>query len=82
MIRLWTRVRHPLAREIVVVLAIKVVALTALYLVFFSPAHRPDLTPESMERAILGTLPASEADKPALSTGTRPADHRRNDHHV
>ena len=80
MIRLRMPFRHPLAREIVVVLAVKVVALAALYLVFFGPAHRPDLTPEAVDRAILGTTP--DADKPARSTGIRPAAPRRNDHHV
>jgi len=82
MIRLWTRVRHPLAREIAVVLAIKLVALTALYFVFFGPDHRPDLTPESVGRAILGAIPQPDAAHPARLAHTRPAVPRRNDHHV
>lgn len=82
MFRLWARVRHPLAREVAVVLAIKVVALAALYLFFFGPAHRPDLTPESVGRAILGANSEPDAVNPALLARTRPAVSRRNDHHV
>ena len=52
------RLRHPLAREIAVVLVVKVLALATLYVAFFSPAHRPEVTPQTMERAILGAVSA------------------------
>ncbi len=54
------RLRHPLAREIAVVLALKVVALAALYVLFFGPSHRPDLTPEAVGDAVFGPVPAAE----------------------
>lgn len=59
MVRRRMRLRHPLAREIAVVLVVKVLALAALYLAFFGPAHRPEVTPQTMERAILGAAPAA-----------------------
>jgi len=52
--------RHPLARDIAVVLGIKVLALTALYLAFFSPSHRLDVTPEALGEAVYGVPPAAE----------------------
>ena len=32
---------RPLSREVAVVLIIKVIALTVIFVLFFSPAHRP-----------------------------------------
>lgn len=40
--------KHPLAREIGVVLVFKLMALIALYALFFSPAHRTKVTPAEM----------------------------------
>ena len=68
--------RHPLAREIAVVLVVKGLALAALYVAFFGPAHRTEVTPQTMERAILGA--ASVPPAPAF----RPTDLRRTVHHV
>lgn len=55
-----SRLRHPLAREITLVLTIKVLALAALYFTFFGPSHRPDLTPEAVGEALFGAVPAAE----------------------
>ena len=38
-----------LRREIIVLLAAKIMLLTALYWLFFSPAHRIEPTPERMQ---------------------------------
>lgn len=38
----------PLAREIGVALIVKLMALIALYVLFFSPAHRVRVTPAEM----------------------------------
>ncbi len=54
------RLRHPLAREIAVVLALKVVALATLYFLFFGPSQRPDLTPEAVGDAVFGPVSAAE----------------------
>ena len=51
---------HPLVREIAVVLALKVVALAALYFLFFGPSQRPDLTPEAVGDAVFGPVPTAE----------------------
>ncbi len=39
---------RPLAREIGVALIFKLIALIALYALFFGPAHRIKVTPEEM----------------------------------
>ncbi len=44
--------RHSLGREIAWVLAFKMVALTALYFVFFGPTHRPPVTPDQIAAAL------------------------------
>jgi hypothetical protein len=74
--------RHPLAREIAVVLVVKVLALAALYFAFFSPAHRPEVTPEIMERAILGADSAVVPGRPSPAAAFRPTESRRTVHHV
>lgn len=79
MIRLRLPPRRTLAREIVVVLAVKVAALAALYFLFFGPGHRPDLTPETMERAILGAATGFSDPSPAVP---RPTVAGRNHPHV
>lgn len=48
---------HPLAREVTFWLVVKAVALAALFFLFFSPAHRPNLTPDSVEARLIA--PAS-----------------------
>ncbi|MFQ6022966.1 MAG: cytochrome oxidase putative small subunit CydP [Acidiferrobacterales bacterium] len=35
--------RHPLAREIAVIICLKVIALLVLFFAFFGPAQRPDV---------------------------------------
>jgi hypothetical protein len=37
--------RRSIRRDIAVLLAIKVLALTAIYVAFFAPAHRPAINP-------------------------------------
>jgi len=61
MIRLSAKLRHPLAREIVVVLAVKAAALALLYFAFFAPPHRPEVTPAAMDRLLFGIVPAITA---------------------
>jgi len=39
---------HPLAREIVFWVGVKIVALAALFFLFFGPAQRPAVTAESV----------------------------------
>jgi hypothetical protein len=41
-----------LRREVLLLLAGKAALLLALYLLFFSPAHRPTLTPERLQSHI------------------------------
>ncbi len=76
------RLRHPLAREIAVVLVVKVLALAALYIAFFGPAHRPEVTPETMERAILGAASPVVPAGPSPTLFCHSTDSRRTVHHV
>lgn len=82
MVRRRMRLRHPLAREIAVVLVVKVLALAALYIAFFGPHHRPEVTPQTMERAILGAASAVVPPGPSPMSASRPTDSRRTVHHV
>ena len=43
---------RPLAREIGVALIFKLMALIALYALFFSPAHRTKVTPAEMANTL------------------------------
>jgi hypothetical protein len=43
-----------LLRDVVLALAAKLLALTAIYLLFFGEAHQPLLTPSSVAARILG----------------------------
>ncbi len=52
---------HPLAREIGLVLALKLVALAALYWLFFASAHQ---VPVDAERAAARLLATSEKEGP------------------
>lgn len=45
-----------LRREVLLLLAGKAALLLALYLLFFSPAHRPILTPERLQSHILDAI--------------------------
>jgi len=38
------RMRYSLGQEIAVILAIKAAAILALFILFFGPEHRPDIT--------------------------------------
>jgi hypothetical protein len=49
--------RHSLGRDIAWVLAFKLAALAALYLLFFGPSHHVAVTPERVAAVIVG--PAS-----------------------
>jgi len=46
----------PLAREISVALIVKLMALVALYVLFFSPAHRVKVTPAEMAQTLSAGL--------------------------
>lgn len=54
--------RHSLVREISIVLAFKVVALSALYLLFFSAETRPDVTVDTVSRSLLTAPAASQGE--------------------
>lgn len=43
-----------LLRDVILALAAKLLALTAIYLLFFGEAHRPLLTPTTVASRILG----------------------------
>lgn len=45
---------RPLRREILILLAVKIVLLTTLYFAFFAPHHRPTLGPEAITSRLLG----------------------------
>ncbi len=53
--------RHPLAREVAVALTVKAVALGALYVAFFGPWQRPEVTPEDVETALFEATGADSA---------------------
>ncbi len=61
MAALIRRIRDPLAREVTVALAVKVAALALLYLAFFGPWQRTEVTAEGVENALLGA-PSSVSD--------------------
>jgi hypothetical protein len=48
---------RPLGREIAIALGFKLLALIALYVVFFGPAHRIRVTPAQMVEALSATAP-------------------------
>lgn len=52
--------RQRLAREIAVVLTVKVLLLLALFLLFFGPERRPDMTPDLLHQ-LLAPAPAVPA---------------------
>lgn len=49
-----------LAREIAVVLTVKILLLLAIFLLFFGPERRPDITPDLLHR-LLAPAPATPA---------------------
>lgn len=49
--------KRPLAREIAVALAFKLIALIALYVAFFGPPHRIRVTPTQMAEALSAAAP-------------------------
>lgn len=53
--------RHPLAREVAVALIVKAIALGALYVAFFGPWQRPEVTPETVETALFEAARADSA---------------------
>ncbi len=48
---------RPLGREIAIALAFKLIALIALYVAFFGPAHRIRLTPAQMAETLSAGAP-------------------------
>ncbi|MBM3562707.1 MAG: phosphoglycerate mutase [Alphaproteobacteria bacterium] len=48
---------RPLGREIAIALAFKVMALIALYVAFFGPAHRIKVTPAQMVETLSAAVP-------------------------
>jgi hypothetical protein len=53
-----TRMRNLLLRDVAIVLAAKLMALTIIYLLFFGAAHQPRIDAPQMAQWVLGT-PAS-----------------------
>ncbi|MCC3245684.1 phosphoglycerate mutase [Methylocystis sp. WRRC1] len=49
----------PLGRELTLALLFKIVAIFALYALFFSPSHRVKVTPADMTAALADRAPAS-----------------------
>jgi hypothetical protein len=48
---------RPLGREIAIALAFKLMALVALYVLFFGPAHRIKVTPAEMAETLSAAAP-------------------------
>ncbi|MBG0794871.1 phosphoglycerate mutase [Methylocystis sp. H62] len=48
---------RPLGREIAIALGFKLLALVALYIAFFGPAHRIRVTPAQMAETLSATAP-------------------------
>lgn len=55
---------HPLAREIAFWLGVKVVALAAMFFLFFGPEQRPSITPERVESRLLAPTAGPAAEVP------------------
>jgi hypothetical protein len=55
---------HPLAREIGLVLALKLLALVALYWLFFSPAHQTRVDADRAAAQLLTPATLSEKEGP------------------
>lgn len=43
-----------LRREVIILLAVKAVLLALIYFLFFSPAHRVDVTPGQLREHLVG----------------------------
>jgi hypothetical protein len=54
---------HPLAREIAVLVCIKIVALAVLFFAFFGPQHRQHVDDLAVEKSLL-SKPAQTEPKP------------------
>lgn len=54
-LRLWRSAAGGPGRDLIVALALKGLLLLVLYLVFFSPSHRPAADAGATARALLGT---------------------------
>jgi hypothetical protein len=48
---------RPFAREIAIALVFKLMALVALYILFFGPAHRIKVTPTEMAETLAAAAP-------------------------
>lgn len=48
--------RHSIRRDVAVLLAIKVLALIAIYVAFFTPAHQPAINPAAHIAGASSTL--------------------------
>jgi hypothetical protein len=51
---------HPLAREIAIVIGLKLTALVVLFFAFFGPGSRPDIAAEGLQRTLFGAPAAIE----------------------
>ncbi|MEM7221430.1 MAG: cytochrome oxidase putative small subunit CydP [Pseudomonadota bacterium] len=56
------KAHRPLIREISAALLFKVAGLLVLFVLFFSPSKRVDVTPESLGEVMIG--PSQESGKP------------------
>ncbi len=54
--------RHPLAREITIVLVAKLLLLLFGFFLFFGPQTRPSLTPEGILERFSATAPVERPD--------------------
>ncbi len=55
--------RHPLAREVAVALTVKAIALGALYVAFFGPWQRPEVTAETVETVLFEAARAESSEE-------------------
>jgi hypothetical protein len=55
---------HPLAREIAILICIKVIALAVLFFAFFGPQHRQAVDDDAVARALLSNAPQQTETKP------------------
>jgi hypothetical protein len=63
--------RHPLARELSIVLVIKIAIIAAIAYYFFGPSTKARQDPDSVASAVLNQQP----DSPRIQT-TRPSEHQ------
>lgn len=71
-----TRPRGP-AREIVVAVTLKLVALGVIYALFFSPSQRPTIDAERVRETVIGPASAGSSSLPQPSSPETASDEVR-----